>query len=69
MTLECIQDVIKDLGFDNEKELLDDFLNKVHAGNYDDNDVESFKELVEPYMDQIMKKLKESKNFDESDTV
>lgn len=62
-TLDCISSVIHNFGFDEEKDEIKNFYEKVNSGNYDDADVEAFKELIEPYMDQIKEKLRTSGNL------
>lgn len=61
--LKCISDTIHKFGYDEEKNEINNFYDKVNSGNYDDADVEAFKELIEPYMDQIKEKLRTSGNL------
>lgn len=64
-TLGCVYEVVDKIGYDVEKDGVKAFLDKVDSGNYDDNDVEMFKARIEPYIDQIMKKLREAGDFDD----
>lgn len=64
-TLECIFEVINAQGFDDEKINMKEFILKVDSGNYDDNDVEIFKEVIAPYIDDILDTLKKAGNMED----
>lgn len=61
--ISCIAEVVDEIGYKEEKETYEEFYQKLDSGNYDDNDVEIFKNLVIPHIDQIMERLKEGGDF------
>uniref|UniRef100_UPI003FEEC397 hypothetical protein n=1 Tax=Roseburia sp. TaxID=2049040 RepID=UPI003FEEC397 len=57
-TLQKITEIVDEAGaFDHEKDQLKNFVKKVNAGNFDDSDVDIFKEVIRPYMDRISEEL------------
>lgn len=61
-TLGTMVEVICKYGYDDEKDSVRKFQNKVNSGNYDDNDIEIFKGIIEEYQTQIMEALEQGIN-------
>lgn len=58
MELEIIIDTVVEYGYQEQIENVKKFRELVNSGNYDDVNIEIFKEIVENYNDEIMEALK-----------
>lgn len=56
-TLTQIEDCYSKLAYDEQVCQMRDFVNKVNNGNFDENDIEIFKMLIEPYLEEIYERI------------